>query len=125
MPKKKPLVVVTRKLPDTVETRMRELFETRLNLDDRAMTQAELVDAVRTAGESVIDDLKQVGDRKDAHYLILITPGDDEDTVNTVAQEQMRDLTYGNILFHPDRVLAHYVFERYSMHRLSFFRLYR
>ena len=26
---KKPLVVVTRKLPDTVETRMRELFDTR------------------------------------------------------------------------------------------------
>ena len=32
---KKPLVVVTRKLPDTVETRMRELFDTRLNLDDK------------------------------------------------------------------------------------------
>jgi hypothetical protein len=28
---KKPLVVVTRKLPDVVETRMRELFDARLN----------------------------------------------------------------------------------------------
>ena len=36
MPKKKrPLVVVTRRLPDAVETRMRELFDTRLNLDDK------------------------------------------------------------------------------------------
>ena len=34
--RKKPLVVVTRKLPDNVETRMRELFDTRLNLDDPA-----------------------------------------------------------------------------------------
>ena len=33
--RKKPLVVVTRKLPDRVETRMRELFDARLNLDDK------------------------------------------------------------------------------------------
>jgi len=46
---KKPLVVVTRKLPDTVETRMRELFDTRLNLDDKPMTQAELAEAVKVA----------------------------------------------------------------------------
>ena len=32
---RKPKVVVTRKLPDPVETRMRELFDTELNLDDR------------------------------------------------------------------------------------------
>ena len=42
--RKKPLVVVTRKLPDSVETRMRELFDTQLNLDDKPMSQAELVD---------------------------------------------------------------------------------
>jgi glyoxylate reductase len=46
---KKPLIVVTRKLPDRVETRMRELFDARLNLDDKPMSQAELVEAVRTA----------------------------------------------------------------------------
>jgi glyoxylate reductase len=46
---KKPLVVVTRKLPDSVETRMRELFDTRLNLDDKPMSQAELVEAVKIA----------------------------------------------------------------------------
>ena len=46
---KKPLVIVTRKLPDVVETRMRELFDARLNVDDRAMTQAELIDAVKAA----------------------------------------------------------------------------
>lgn len=42
-------MVVTRKLPDEVETRMSELFEARFNPDDRPMSQAELVEAVRTA----------------------------------------------------------------------------
>ncbi|WP_406855920.1 D-glycerate dehydrogenase [Alsobacter sp. KACC 23698] len=49
MTKKKPLVVVTRKLPDVVETRMRELFDARLNVTDAPMSPAELVEAVRTA----------------------------------------------------------------------------
>lgn len=47
--RKKPLVVITRKLPDPVETRMRELFDARLNVDDRPMSQAELVAAVKEA----------------------------------------------------------------------------
>ncbi len=47
--RKKPLVVITRKLPDPVETRMRELFDARLNVEDRPMTQPELVAAVREA----------------------------------------------------------------------------
>lgn len=47
--KKKPLVVVTRKLPDSIETRMRELFDARLNLDDTPMTPEQIADAVRIA----------------------------------------------------------------------------
>jgi glyoxylate reductase len=46
---KKPLVVVTRKLPDSVETRMRELFDARLNLDDKPLTHAQLTEAVKLA----------------------------------------------------------------------------
>jgi glyoxylate reductase len=49
MPQRKPLVVVTRKLPDAIETRMMELFQTRLNLDDRPMTADELKAAVAEA----------------------------------------------------------------------------
>ena len=45
----KPLVIITRKLPEAVEARMAELFTVRLNADDRPMTQAELVAAVREA----------------------------------------------------------------------------
>jgi glyoxylate reductase len=47
--RRKPLVIVTRKLPDHVETRMRELFDTRLNDDDKPMGRAELIEAVKTA----------------------------------------------------------------------------
>ncbi|WP_304169636.1 D-glycerate dehydrogenase [Phenylobacterium aquaticum] len=46
MAPRKPKVIVTRKLPDAVETRMRELFDTELNLDDAPMTRAALLDAV-------------------------------------------------------------------------------
>ena len=49
MPRKRPLVIVTRKLPDVIETRMMELFDTRLNDDDHPMTREELVEAVKTA----------------------------------------------------------------------------
>jgi len=66
MPKaKKPLVIVTRKLPDSVETRMRELFETRLNLDDKPMSQAELAAALKSADVLV----PTVTDRIDAAVL--------------------------------------------------------
>ncbi len=47
--KRRPVVVVTRRLPDVVVTRMRELFDTRLNLEDKPLSVGELVDAVRTA----------------------------------------------------------------------------
>ena len=47
--RRKPFVLVTRKLPDNVETRMCELFDTRLNIDDHPMSHADLVEAVKTA----------------------------------------------------------------------------
>src|SRR5262249_26605692 len=62
---KKPLVVVTRKLPDSVETRMRELFDARLNLDDKPLTQGEVAEAVKVADVLV----PTVTDRIDASVL--------------------------------------------------------
>ncbi|MDD7909533.1 MULTISPECIES: 2-hydroxyacid dehydrogenase [Pseudovibrio] len=70
MPKKKPVVVVTRKLPDVVETRMRELFDTRLNETDTPFSQAELVEAVKTADVLV----PTVTDRIDASILAQAGP---------------------------------------------------
>jgi glyoxylate reductase len=49
MPVKRPLVIVTRKLPEVIETRLMELFEARLNLDDRPMTADELKAALAEA----------------------------------------------------------------------------
>jgi glyoxylate reductase len=46
VPHTKPLVTVTRKLPDIVETRMRELFNARLNIEDLAMSREQLEAAV-------------------------------------------------------------------------------
>ena len=46
---KKPVVVVTRKLPDSIEVRMRELFDAQLNHEDAPLSQSELVEAMRNA----------------------------------------------------------------------------
>ncbi|MCW8914301.1 MAG: D-glycerate dehydrogenase [Magnetovibrio sp.] len=67
----KPKVVVTRKLPDPVETRMMELFDVQLNIEDVPMTQNELAEAVKTCDvlvPTVTDDinagiLAQAGDQ--------------------------------------------------------------
>ena len=45
----RPSVVVTRKLPEPVETRMRELFEVTLNESDAPMSPEALGEAMRTA----------------------------------------------------------------------------
>jgi glyoxylate reductase len=63
--RKKPFVIVTRRLPDVIETRMMELFDARLNLDDTPMTSDQLAEAVRTADILV----PTVTDRVDAHVL--------------------------------------------------------
>jgi len=49
MPTARLSVVVTRRLPETVEKRMEELFDVRLRDDDTPMTREELAEAVRSA----------------------------------------------------------------------------
>ncbi|HEY1631788.1 MAG TPA: D-glycerate dehydrogenase [Rhizomicrobium sp.] len=66
MAAEKPLVIVTRKLPDAIETRMRELFDARLNLADKPMSQAELIEAVKAADVLV----PTVTDRIDSKVLV-------------------------------------------------------
>ncbi len=45
----KPVVIVTRKLPEATEARMQELFDTRLNDDDAPMSNADLMAAMQSA----------------------------------------------------------------------------
>ena len=49
MSQSKPKVILTRKLPETIETRMRELFDATLNDSDNALSRDELEIAVKTA----------------------------------------------------------------------------
>src|SRR5580693_9303756 len=65
MPVRKPKVVVTRKLPDPVETRMRELFDTELNLDDTPMDAEALAAAMARADVLV----PTITDRIDARVI--------------------------------------------------------
>ena len=45
----KPLVIVTRRLPELVETRLMELFNTKLSIDDKPFSKKQLIDAVKEA----------------------------------------------------------------------------
>src|SRR5271166_2460594 len=66
----KPLVIVTRKLPDAIETRMKELFDARLNIDDHPMDQAQLIAAVQKAHVLV----PTITDRIDSKVLVRAGP---------------------------------------------------
>src|SRR3712207_3767199 len=69
-PRKRPLVVVTRRLPPAVETRMRELFDARLNLEDKPLGAAALAEAVQEADVLV----PTVTDEVDASILAQAGP---------------------------------------------------
>src|ERR687886_2668573 len=70
MASKKPLVIVTRKLPDAIETRMMELFDTRLNLTDTPLSQPQLIAAAKQADVLV----PTVTDRIDSGVLAQAGP---------------------------------------------------
>jgi len=63
-------VILTRKYPEAAETRMRELFDTKLNSEDVALSRAELVDAMREADVIV----PTVTDTIDAEMLAQAGP---------------------------------------------------
>ena len=70
MRSKRPFVIVTRKLPDPIETRMMELFSCRLNLGDKPFSKAELKAAIGHAEVLV----PTVTDRIDAEVLAAAGP---------------------------------------------------
>ncbi|MDP6895957.1 MAG: D-glycerate dehydrogenase [Rhodospirillales bacterium] len=91
MPQSKPRVVVTRKLPDPIETRMMELFDVQLNLTDEAMSKADLIEAVKTADVLV----PTVTDRIDAGIL------------SQAAENLQLVANYGTGIDHIDLATAH------------------
>jgi glyoxylate reductase len=68
--RKRPQVYITRKLPDAVETRMRELFDAELNVDDKPRTREELIAAIKTVDVLV----PTVTDRIDAALIAEAGP---------------------------------------------------
>ncbi|MGH7088185.1 MAG: 2-hydroxyacid dehydrogenase [Stellaceae bacterium] len=66
----KPLVIVTRKLPDAIEARMMELFDARLNQDDAPMT----AEALRAAAAEADVLVPTVTDRIDAAVFAAAGP---------------------------------------------------
>ena len=87
--KKKPLVVVTRKLPDSIETRMRELFDARLNLDDAPMTPEQIAEAVRTADvlvPTVTDEITdEILKQPDCKVRLIANFGNGVDNIDVIA----------------------------------------
>src|SRR5256714_6766812 len=97
--KKKPLVVVTRKLPDSIETRMRELFDARLNLDDTPMTEEQIAEAIRTADvlvptvtDEITEDLLK---QPDCKLKMIANFGNGVDNIDVTAA-QARGITVTN-----------------------------
>ncbi|MGH1480213.1 MAG: 2-hydroxyacid dehydrogenase [Geminicoccales bacterium] len=70
MARNKPLVIVTRKLPEAIETRMMELFNTTLNDSDKPMSKAAMIEAVKKA-EVLVPTLT---DRLDGSVLAHANP---------------------------------------------------
>ena len=70
MARNKPKVIVTRKLPEAIETRMMELFDTTLNDSDEPMPKAAMIEAVKTA-EVLVPTLT---DRLDGSVLAHANP---------------------------------------------------
>ncbi|PHS76844.1 MAG: D-glycerate dehydrogenase [Rhodospirillaceae bacterium] len=117
-------VIVTRRLPDTIETRMMELFDVQLNLSDIPMSKAELIEAVKTCDVLVptvtdeIDEdvLSQAGDQ----FKLIANYGAGVDHINLdvarnkhisisctpdVLTEDTADMTMALILAVPRRLV--------------------
>lgn len=122
--KKKPLVVVTRKLPDSIETRMRELFDARINLDDIPLTPEQLAEATRTADvlvPTVTDEItKELLEHPDCKLKLIANFGNGVDNIDVVAAhargitvtntpkvltEDTADMTMSMILAVPRRLI--------------------
>jgi len=122
--KKKPLVIVTRKLPDSVETRMRELFDARINVDDIPLTPEQLAEATRTADvlvPTVTDEITQeLLEHPDCKLKLIANFGNGVDNIDVVAAhargitvtntpkvltEDTADMTMSMILAVPRRLI--------------------
>ena len=86
----KPLVIVTRRLPELVEARLMELFNTKLSLDDKPFSKNQLIDAVKEA------DI----------LLPTVTDIIDKDVIENASSKLKLVANFGNGTDHLDLVAA-------------------
>ena len=121
----KPLVIVTRRLPELVETRLMELFNTKLSIDDKPFSKKQLIDAVKEADilvptvtdkididvlEASSDKLKLIANFGNGidHINIEIAQKKNIIVTNTpgVLTEDTADMVMGLLLAVPRKVIA-------------------
>ena len=97
--RKRPLVIVTRKLPDAIETRMCELFDTELNLEDERFGRERMADVLARADVLVptINDPLDADmiEKAGAQLKMIAAFGNGVDNID-VAAAQKRGITVTN-----------------------------
>jgi len=121
----KPLVIVTRRLPELVETRLMELFNTKLSIDDKPFSKKQLIDAVKeadilvpTVTDKIDTDVLEASSKK---LKLIANFGNGTDHINIetaqkkniivtntpgVLTEDTADMVMGLLLAVPRRVIA-------------------
>jgi glyoxylate reductase len=90
----KPLVIVTRRLPELVEARLMELFNTKLSLDDKPFSKNQLIDAVKEADillptvTDIID--KDVIENASSKLKLIANFGNGTDHIDLVAAQKKK-----------------------------------
>ena len=96
---KRPKVIVTRRLPEAVETRMAELFDVELNFTDEPFTPDRLADACARADvlvPTVTDDIgRALIDGADAQLRLIANFGNGVDHID-LAAARARDIIVTN-----------------------------
>lgn len=121
----KPLVIVTRRLPELVETRLMELFNTKLSIDDKPFSKKQLIDAVKEADvliPTVTDKIdKDILENASSKLKLIANFGNGTDHINIetaqkkniivtntpgVLTEDTADMVMGLLLAVPRKVIA-------------------
>ena len=90
----KPLVIVTRRLPEIIEARLMELFNTKLSLNDKPFSKNQLIDAVKEADillptvTDIID--KDVIENASSKLKLIANFGNGTDHLDLVAAQKKK-----------------------------------
>ncbi|MDB9761569.1 D-glycerate dehydrogenase [Alphaproteobacteria bacterium] len=120
----KPLVIVSRRLPELIETRLMELFNTKLSIDDKPFSKKQLIDAIKEADvfiPTVTDKIdKNILENASSKLKLIANFGNGTDHINIetaqkkkiivtntpgVLTEDTADMVMGLLLAVPRKVI--------------------